>query len=428
MSTPSFDSVVNPSSRIIPLKEFQEDRVSPNPSAVTRLLDAGADLFCSIYQVTPAAYLADTLIKNGIVRQEYLLIDDLCRPRGQVPPTPVAPITGGQCECVDYQVSGDAFVEGAFSSSFSVTRQGKISDVGISSDGTNIGFSFGSPACPGGRFAYIQGNADEIRAGRFEIRNWNVQRVDGLPDNCGNLPVRFPPALPSPSDLTRSVPFQITPTLNVPVTVTVKPTFQFSPTLNAPVLLFNAGGLNVKFDLGGFTISPSFGDSTVNNFPNTTSPDPNPVPVKQPVSPGGIPTDLTPVLTRLDEVEEIIERCCDRLSPFAEPTTDEYDIATLGTGVSGTYNLPSKTFRVTVRVLTSPPHRKEIFGNGNPNVLFCGWAWFDRGGGLSERMPIDAEQKSYEPPARSQGTFVFSMYTGYTAEVKAYFAKSTATP
>jgi hypothetical protein len=448
VATP-LDLIVQPYRRTY--DEVERELAKPNVPLVSKFIGAGRAVACGIYKNSPAAFVNNALAGQGVLSPQYLLMENLCRPIGEAPPDPTVPFSGAQCDGTAYRmyfsivdIPGSNIPDCGLRSYFGVGERaivfGPVSGVQLQA------------------FAPIPGNCDQggygevwatcrgtvgtglLPLGFYKVYVFGESTMESIgelsfsdgsgsgADLCGSPPLSFPPSLPPAPSLTTNVNIQVTPTLNVPVNVEIKPTLNLNANVFAPVLLVNVGGIDVSFDLGGVTIAPTVNNNTTQNFPTTQNPDPDPVTVKNPPAGGSTPVDLTPILDRLNEVEDIIERCCDRLSPFGEPTTDEYDIAILGTGVSGTYNLPSKTFRVTVQVLTSPPHRKEIFGNGNPNVLFCGWAWFDRGGGLSERMPIDAEQKSYEPPARSQGTFVFSMYTGYTAEVRAYFAKSTATP
>ena len=401
------------------------------PPLIPRVVEAARDFACGIYQNTPAGFLDRIETAAGFINPQHVLMDGICRPINKLPPAPQPQINGGQCECVMYAVSGDTYFEGAYTDSFSTNHPGPIRNVGISSDGTDIGFDYGATACPGGRFKVIQGGAPELRAKRFEIRNWAVTRVDGQPDNCGSIVPTYPPNYPSPSDLTRTSPFQITPTLSAPITVTVNPTISFDPTVLAPVLSVNLGGLNVNFDLGGVTISPDFSNSTntTNNFPTTTNPTPTPTPVKNPSDSIDNATDFSAIVQLINELKKEVEDCCERDRPYPPPDANKVITTLLDTANSGLYDLPANTFQIAVRIVTQPQKVKTQAGILAPKVLYAGWAWFGAANNMSERMPMDSEFKLYSPPRYISNTFGFTLYQGLTATITAYSIKpKTPTP
>ena len=411
-------------------RDFRADRALGRSSLYQDIANAAATKYCALFKKSPATVARLIPFGPGLIDNSRGIFDDMCEPTDE-PPAPAPPFSGGQCACVQYRVEWDYYFEGTFQRHDVYVVNGPVGALGFTdATGGIYGFTRGAPACPQNFFTIFSGNRQEIAAGRFQARSFTASPVTPGQDICGSLPPSYPPPTATPTDLQGTTIINVSPSVPVTVPVTIIPTFAPVTGIFRPEFNVDVGGINVNISAGGFTFSPTIQiEPNINvpfSDPRTTPP--AALPIAPPSSSGGSQCDLTPVLTKVKEVKDELDRCCDRLSPYAEPLTSEYDIAVLGTGIAGTLNLPARTFRVTVQVVNRPQNEKIIYGNGSDDVLFCGWAWFNRGGGLSERLPIDAANKSYEPPSRSEGTFVYAMYAGYTATIRAYYAKSAVNP
>jgi hypothetical protein len=446
MTNPAFDQPILTSPVNYSINDYRKDIAEPNPSLKARFVDTAVNAVCLIHKNTPAAWLADQITNDGKVAPEHILLDDLCRPRGQVPPDPVAPFDGGQCDAVVYRVtvrikrwlyfdSNDQPISGVRESTTDV--YGAVGQPSVSAPGT---WMLGHVSAPGNGKISAVCRGDTTGAVKpvgvydiigdsgnsfISVEGVSVVRADNQPDSCGNPAPRYPPTLPSPGDLITNPVIQITPTLSVPVRVEVKPTVHFNPTVFAPVAIVNVGGIQVKFDLGGFTLTPTYNNSssTTNNFPNTTNPTSNPTPVSNPSQHVADSVDISEIIKRLEKIDKEVEECCDRYHPFSDLLTSDYDLRVLGEGGSGSYNLPSKSYRVVVQLLGDPILSDEYAGLNAPNVAQLGWGWFKSGGGVMTRHPIDSRIKAFEVPARTDGVFAFTMKRNYNARVTAYFSK-----
>lgn len=157
------------------------------------------------------------------------------------PPTPLAdevgpPFDGGQCD-TQYRVTG-TFVgfgdrEDAPAQPVDTLAFGPLSTVSLDNGTDLVDFQ-------GGLVVVIE-IFDETGGQRME--NLNVERVDGNPDDCGNLPFESPRFNPGDWEGTQPVTYDD----NNGSPVTVNPNFKFGPNKLGP-----GGGIRVpvKIDLG----------------------------------------------------------------------------------------------------------------------------------------------------------------------------------
>ena len=424
--------------------DYRKDIESASPSLKARVVDIAVDAICIIHENTPAAWLSDQITNGGKIAPEHIMLDDLCRPRNQLPPPPIAPFEGGQCDEVRYRVNftvvlrGPA-INGVFpsprSQQFDVLVWGKIQSFSLSGFTDEVSGPFryqgyknvlclcrgdgGLPNPAPYQVRIIGSSSSEIQSYSID----SITRVDGQPDNCGSPPAKYPVVPIPPESLDRSVNFPITPTINAPVRVVVNPVVKFAPTVLAPVISVNVGGINVNFSLGGFTLTPTYNSPTTNNYP-TSDPRINPPPtitIKPPDSFGGDDIDLSEVIERLKDIEEEVIRCCDRDAPHSPPEAGKVLSRTYLMEDSIFQSLPPRTFQVTVDILTRPDQEKVQFARIGPDVIYAGWFWFGAGNHFSSREPVDAEFKVYSPPDRITDSFACKLYKGYTARVVAYY-------
>lgn len=428
--------------------DYRKDIASPSPSLKARVVDTAVNAICLIHKNTPVAWLADQIVNDGKIAPEHIMLNDLCSPRNQLPPSPVPEFSGGQCEAaydVTTTVNSHVVDNGRRidTTSTSVTVcVGKI--LRIEKRDLGLAVSSGEPQgrlvqiiaickssnntinypAPPGYVAALLGGSQPYAYDGYSV---SFARKDGLPDNCGDPPAKYPIVPIPPESLDRTVSFPITPTLNAPVNVTVNPTVKFSPFILSPVISVNVGGVNVDFSLGGFTLTPTYNSPTTNNYPTSdprTSPPPA-ITIKPPSSTGGTPVDLTEVITRLKDIEAEVIRCCDRDAPHSPPEARKVLSREYLVSDSGFQSLPFRTFQVTVDLLSRPDQEKVQFAKNGPNVIYAGWFWFAAGNHFSERCPVDTDFKVYSPPDRITDSFAIQLYKGYTAKVVAYYINPT---
>lgn len=126
-----------------------------------------------------------------------------------VPEPPPPPFSGGQCECVSYEVTYTftSLVPGSTPRTFTGRYRGPIGPVAIAYQAIpnttrrQAGFFYGAEACGGRQFELLQGYDPEQVSGRPSVVINSVSRVDGQPDNCGDPSPNpdDPPTFPDPS-------------------------------------------------------------------------------------------------------------------------------------------------------------------------------------------------------------------------------------
>lgn len=420
-----------------------------SPGLLPEIARAARTAVCNIYESSPAAIGVGQKSLPYIIDVREVMLDRLCRPIGKLPPSRTAPFLGGQCEGTLYEVrsahtetrlqNGQFFVDDVTSANnfYGPIRQIRLQSRLFLKNGGVVVSVYKSIVVD----AMSRANDGTLTPATFTLTAFTEADNRGINDlgqltvtplggnnACGNPPEVVPSNPPTVNNFNSTANLTINNNVSIPVAVTVVPTL-IAPVgvVVRPELNVDVGGVRVTIDPGGMTftdvdpIAPGkdikddpreLPPSVVNHSNNTT------------VSGGG--TDLTGVLAKLDKIYDELQKCCDRLAPFPEPSTDEYDVQLLHEGTGGTFNLPSRTFTVTVEILDKPGKMKTIDPTSGERVLFCGWAWFHSQGGLCERMPLDADKKAFKPPERAENKVTISCYSGYTCRVRAWYAKPDA--
>lgn len=225
----------------------------------------------------------------------------LCDNNDDSVPTPTPPFTGGQCSGVEYEVqvlrNGYTRIEcddGSTSQrtgpgNLTVTVYGPISGLRrVDIDQGDCGprasrilldafDSNGDPISP--TIYPVSVNGAFFSIGDFDVSITSITRVDGQPDNCGDIPTPIPPYAPTPTNVTINYENNQEITVNEDVDITI-----FAPQVNL------IGGIFAPITIAGNTFSlvgtveltPEFKlnlspEITVNlGGGNTDSPTPNP--------------------------------------------------------------------------------------------------------------------------------------------------------
>ena len=373
--------------------ELNSDQGTQTADYLRNVANAAANTVCGIYQNYPSGIIPDLGDPTGIGEFTDGLLNRLCAPRGQVPPPPTAPFSGGQCVCTQYRVQGTYNGFGIGSGNFDLFAQGPIGEiVNNKAGGTDnrYGFFSGAPACGGRVFnGVIQSELD----GTVSITSVTV--FPSAPDTCGDPPKKYPKVTVPPSVYSPTININKPGgSVNVPVTVIptlIKPTLTLRPEFNVKV-----GPINVNFNLGGVDFSIDTSGGTSITLPSGDS-RPTLPPSTSPKSPTGQPCNLDEVNRKLDELK--VCACAKKkvLKSVSYPAAKGRQVV-----------LPSETVFV---VLDSTPTAgiKYQASEGNaPDVHFLGWASFgiSRQGG--ERIPLNFSSFGIEAPPRAT-SFAYSL-------------------
>lgn len=410
-------------------------------SLYTDVAWAAARQYCALYNKSPSTVVKLVPFGNSFVDEGKGIFDDMCEPHSPPPPPPSAPFSGGQCPTnYDVTVTVSGYIMGSNGRENRTQTQAIIvtgdilnifkRDIGAL-PGTGVpgsrqfqivGYGKGSTnpvtlsGTPAGYQGFLVSGNDNFA---YESHQTSVSRRDGQPDNCGSPAVSYPPPSATPDDLSSTTIINIAPGVNATVPVVIIPTIApvvgiFRP----PEFNVNVGGINVNISAGGFTFSPVVPIPVGNSSPyfDPRSIIPIPIPIDPSSSPSA-PVDLTPVLDKVKELKDEVVECCDRLNPFEAVPSGKFIVTTLGSGNSGSFQLPARSFRVILTLTSDSGKLKQQAGDSSPTVFYAGWVWFEVDGGMMERKPIDALTKAYETPSRSTGKFAFKLYNDYTCTV-----------
>lgn len=379
------------------------------PSTLTNAANAAADLVCDLYEKYPTGILP-SIGRTPISDLTDGLLRELCGPRGKLPPDRTVPFSGGQCSCVSYNVSYSFTTATGTTGVSGTTINGPISSVKVEFTGTTGGGTAGYGIVTRGRNATCDGprSATDLAGSAIglTINSVTVARSDGNPDLCGNPEPQY-------DDNPDNAPYSINPTINInggPITVpvTLAPTFFTPVNIFRPELNVDVGGINIKFDLGGVSFSPSINPTTNINLPSS-----NPLNPLPPARPGNPPTcpnvDISEVLDELEEIDDqldAIQECA--CEPEKVILTTSY-----GPANSRTISLPPDCIGVRVNIATVGPRVRSQYGNGDgPDVYFIGWASFGNGSPGGERIPISYLSSFFFAPNEAT---TFSYTTTYNS-------------
>lgn len=385
--------------------ELNADQGTQTADYLRNTANAAANAVCGLYQQYPAGVIPSFGDPTGLGSFTDGLLNRLCSPRGQVPPSPSSPFSGGQCECVNYNVTysytGFGIPPGGGVQPLAGPIQGiKVNT--LSSGSKQYVVVYGADGCGGVReFGVINSSLPG------DVKIDGVARIDGLPDNCGQLPPAYPPVQIPPSAFQPNITVGLPGgNVSIPVTIiptVIRPSFEFRPEINVDV-----GGINVNFNLGGidFTLDNSGGPSIT--LPPGDS-RPVPPPSTPPKEPYPKPCDLTEVQRKLDEIKKC---ACTKKKVLRN--------ATYGAAEGRTVSVPPETKYAVVSGVASSGVKIQIAEGNAPDVYYMGWATWGLSAPGGERVPLNFQSVGLEAPERAT-TFSYSLSYGSTANLTIYY-------
>lgn len=276
-----------------PLEDFFESSGKSTLDFTERLRDGIATFACNLWEQFPAWMTQNANPQTAFLRGFY---NSMCSPIQPPVPPPDVSFVGGQCPGVEYDVTvnffttnigtcvitsqgnvvkrvtgpiqGIEFVPNPNVTSTSTCRSGSDEDVVlgdwyvIGQNGQQVGIING--------YRWIQNPNQSPLSGATIV---TIVRVDGLPDDCGDPPLGYPPNFPTSDDLRTILVIPNFDGLDAEFELVYN---QTNNTYNFPTS-FKINGVNLTLDLGGITI---YGN------PQNTQPSDN-VGVNQPGFDGG---------------------------------------------------------------------------------------------------------------------------------------------
>lgn len=385
--------------------ELNSDTGTQTADTLRNAANAAANVVCSLYQNYPSGLIPSFGDPTGLGAFNDGLLKRLCSPRGQVPPPPVAPFSGGQCVCVQYRVGGTYSGFGIPNGTFDLFAQGPIGEIvnnKVDGGDNRYGFFSGAVGCGGRVFnGVIQSALD----GTVTITS--VVRFPAEPDTCGNPPVKYPTVTIPPSVFSPTVNVGLPGgVVSIPVTIIptlIRPTVNFRPEINVDV-----GGINVNFNLGGvnFSLNTS-GGSSITLPPGDTRPLPPPkIAPKDPLSQA---CDLTEVNRKLDE----IKACACAKKKLLKSVS-------YGAAKGRQVALPPDTQYAVVAATPTSGVKYQVSEGNSPDVYHVGSASFGVGATAGERVPLNYAVTGLEAPKRAS-SFAYSLVYNSLATLTIYY-------
>lgn len=371
--------------------------------------------FCNVpsnahHQPVRGAYDSLTRAFNAIVDEKWNE-NCKCKPAPELFPTP-----GGQCPVV-YRVRGTESgldyrppFEPINRVAYDIRMRGPITTsytrVGNGTNIANIAVNH-RPPVPGDVYGTV---TSPMKPGteKLEVR---FDRIDGGGDDCGSQSDRAPyePNIPGGLVFAPLDPASICPTCDSPA-----PGILFIPApvpVPIPPVIIPIP-VPVPIPLPPLPCPPC----------NCPSPLPDPIPPRLPPAPEPPPPpkpmdccpELISRLVRLqsdvsgirdDDIPKLKEDVYDKLDgleeclDFARNRLGQE--SSVGSGVTGTSVLPTRAIALRVTAITPAPANKSYrqSGGDTPDVIQGGWCWLGKGGDVSLRIPLDAEEKLIVVPS-----------------------------
>lgn len=404
--------------------ELNSDLGTTTADGLRNVANVAADFACNLYRNSPAAAIGVDPLGLGAFNNG--LWSRLCDPRPPRPLPPAPPFAGGQCaELYDLTLSvtfgNEDGTPGPTDTRFFPGETGPMK-----------GWVFRRPpgTIVGTEVAFVTGTR-ELSFGTQAIGEGvpipvvnSIVPVDGT-DTCGNPPDAFPPVVPNPADLSIDVNVDFGG-LTIPVTVEFQPVLNLTVNAFIPIISVNVGPVNVQFSPGGVTFAPNFNlDIDVITSPAIDTRPLPPAPIPR-LPPGDCPdVDLTPVLERLDDVDEQL----DKIEECACEPEKEIRVDTFGPANSRTYTIPEgEILKVSLfAVSVGDRVRGQFGGGGAPDVEYLGWCSFGVSGSGGDRTPVSyANSVFFAPPGAT--SFSYTLIDDSTASLFVEYEVEVTTP
>lgn len=353
------------------------------------LANAVGNFACSLYAKYPGATTFGDL---GNYSKGFW--DELCSSRPTPPPaSPKPTFTGGQCPGVQYRVYYTSVTTSSNPSGagYELTREvdaaGPITN--FTYEYRNDGVGYRAELDSGDQhYAFPQ---DGGGRGWRTLKSVRVVRLDGQPDNCGDETTNFPIVDIPSSERTINVNVQLRngDVYNIPITLV--------PSINNDYgIEFDAGDINVKFDLSGVSFNSIALASTIHNVENNV-------------------LDLSQNVTNFAAIA----------IPFINNSiaySTSFNLGTFKTKEDGGSSSPADETSddnlayVTLDITRKPLNAKTQEGELAQDLVYAGWFQFASEGYYYPRQPIHFSKAVFKAPLGATD-YAYTLYEGFEARV-----------
>lgn len=348
------------------------------------LVDAGRKAYCNLHQNHPAWTVARKFSDRSIILRA---IDRMCDDGNYIAPKPVYDFTGGQCPGVTYNVI--TFQNTSFEGQTRSHRVlGPIKGIEYTTGGTATGNDGQTIRLWVGRLDAATTSQSSVTPafyldegvtppGQFIVRITDIDREDGLPDDCGNVEPFPPEPPPVDSELVRDIDITNnagdTYTYNVTVNRDENNTINFPPTLVV-------NNVTMTMDITGITIIDN------NNIEKPSGGDEGGLALEEPVVPEDKNADRELVVA-IGAIEEDV----------------------------------TQLYGIIVKFNSVPVNEKNVTGYDGPRIIYGGWIQFKIGANYLPRIYMNYDNGYFLAPEGATG-YAVSLKTGYNATIfKAYY-------
>lgn len=227
------------------------------------ITDAIRGAYCAGYSAFPALYNGSPGGDAATWAANQARNDFICAPTpSPLPPSPAPIAEGGQCAGVGYRIFGSVNfnVNGGSSSTNPIDLGGVVGAIqlgGLQEDGfgwyvrVTINITPSNPSGVSANAYLLLKPSNPQVFYEFEGYSLQIQRLDGQPDNCGNMKPDYPDLrLPPGRRITDNVDIPVRPGLNINLPVTIEQV-NINNAVNVNV---DVGGIGINFDFGGITV------------------------------------------------------------------------------------------------------------------------------------------------------------------------------
>lgn len=374
------------------------------------------DAACSLYSRYPGAFTAGAVPGTPAETWTQGFWNDVCRksPTPNPPPT-TPPFEGGQCP-VEYVVR---VKQTWFNNVDPETIYEQVSFQGVTGKIQGAGWENGDHYMldrNGNRRILGLGlDPNVVTETSFVIES--IERLDGLPDECGNLPAGYVPIpLPPISDPGWNPPYLPPPGGTAPGFKITLPFGWLNPEFN---LNIDVGGITLKFDLGGitFNLGDRSGDGSPGSF-DGNQPDL-----------GGLEDAINNARDAANNARDAANGARDAANnrntndpddPLNDPDKQNRDPK--GEDDPKEEDELERLLAVEVELTEKPKNAKNQWGDGAPDVYYAGWFEFLANGKAFNRTPIHFDLTRFNAPPGATG-YAYTLYYGFKGKATVITAK-----
>jgi len=362
------------------------------------LANEAANFACQLYHDYPWFMVTTPVV--GAYNKGFF--DEMCRRRPSgLPPSPVVPFPGGQCPTLYKIHYRQVYTQPPYDTDvvqFTPNFVGPLRGSRLINSGKTLQiYAQGIPGSPAPGWYTVQ----DLNLPQNDVHYLGVVRVerqDGLPDNCGDLPSDHPHTVPPSDRLNQSITVNMGDA-NITVPVTIK------NSTNKYNLEIDAGDINLVFDLGGVTFNSNPIYNTVNNVDKTVN---------------NVDKSVNNVATTANTINNYVSGAVSFSSPATSGNHETK--STSGDSAKADQGGEDNLAWVVLELRQVPRNAKTQAGRTAQDVVYAGWFQFSQGSNYFPREPVHFKKNIFKAP-QGATSFAYTLYEGFDALVTEYRVK-----